>query len=397
MESARKQPQNPRTRALYRDHNLQILFSITLVAVVGVSSIAPVLPKVAEALDISTNRVGLLITAFTLPGIVMTPILGILSDRIGRKKIIVPSLLLFGVAGASVAFATSFETMLGLRFLQGMGAASLGTINVTMIGDLYSGNERTEAMGYNSSVLSLGTGAYPAVGGALALFGWHYPFLLPLLAIPIGLLVLFSLNYEEPGNEREFKDYLVELMRSVRNRRVLGLLSVTLTTFVILFGAQVTYLPILIDSSFGASAAVIGLLLASASVASGLTSWQLGRITRRVSQKHLVLVAFGLYAIALTLVPLVPNLWMLVVPTIIFGVAQGINLPNVFSMLTNAVSAENRGALLALNGMLLRTGQAVGPLLMSVLAASLSVEGAFSVIAFLPLAMLPIVYFTIAS
>lgn len=395
MESADGDTEEKRRRPLYRDKNLQVLFGITLVAVVGVSSIAPVLPKVADALDVSPNRVGLLITAFTLPGIVLTPILGILSDRVGRKKIIVPSLFLFGVAGASVAFATSFETMLALRFLQGMGAASLGTINVTMIGDLYSGRERTEAMGYNSSILSLGTGMYPAIGGALAVLGWQYPFLLPLLAIPIGMRVMLSLDYDEPRNERDLKEYLAELSRAVSNRRVVGLLSVTLATFVILFGAQVTYLPIFIDTSFGASVAVVGVLLASASLASGLTSWQLGRITRYVSQKHLIMAAFGLYAAALTLVPLVPSVGLLVMPTLIFGVAQGLNLPNVFSMLTGSVSADNRGAVLALNGMHLRTGQAIGPLLMSAAAVTISIDGAYYLFALLPVIMLLVVFFTI--
>lgn len=395
MESADGDTEEKRRRPLYRDKNLQVLFGITLVAVVGVSSIAPVLPKVADALDVSPNRVGLLITAFTLPGIVLTPILGILSDRVGRKKIIVPSLFLFGVAGASVAFATSFETMLALRFLQGMGAASLGTINVTMIGDLYSGRERTEAMGYNSSILSLGTGMYPAIGGALAVSGWQYPFLLPLLAIPIRMRVMLSLDYDEPRNERDLKEYLAELSRAVSNRRVVGLLSVTLATFVILFGAQVTYLPIFIDTSFGASVAVVGVLLASASLASGLTSWQLGRITRYVSQKHLIMAAFGLYAAALTLVPLVPSVGLLVMPTLIFGVAQGLNLPNVFSMLTGSVSADNRGAVLALNGMLLRTGQAIGPLLMSAAAVTISIDGAYYLFALLPVIMLLVVFFTI--
>lgn len=395
MEIAQEDTGQESRRPLYHDRNLQILFSITIVAVLGVSSISPVLPKVAEALDVSQNQVGLLITAFTLPGIVLTPALGILSDRIGRKKVIVPCLFLYGLAGASVAFAPTFETMLALRFLQGMGSSALGTINVTMIGDLYSGHERTEAMGYNASVLSLGTGSYPAIGGALALFGWHYPFLLPLLAVPIGLLVLFSLNYTEPRSERSLKDYFTNLFRSVGNRRVVGLLSITLATFVILFGAQVTYLPILIENSFGASVLVVGLLLATASAATALTSWQLGRITRHVSQKHLIIVAFGLYTVALTLVPLAPSLYLLVIPTLIFGTAQGLNLPNVFSMLTSSVSSDNRGALLALNGMVLRTGQAIGPLLMSATATIISVDGAYYILALLPLTMVGVAIVTI--
>lgn len=231
-----------RDHPLYRDRNLQTIFGVALMAVLGVASISPALPKVAQTLDLSQNQVGLLITAFTLPGIALTPVLGILSDRIGRRRVIVPSLFLFGVTGTAVALVPSFQAALALRFLQGMGAAALGTINVTMIGDLYSGRQRTEAMGYNASVLSLGTGSYPAIGGLLATFGWHYPFLLPAAAVPIGLLVLSWLNNPEPRSERGMRQYFADLFRSVRSRRVMGLLTATLATFTILYGAQVTHL-----------------------------------------------------------------------------------------------------------------------------------------------------------
>ena len=64
----------------------------------GVASIAPALPKMARVLDVSNEQIGLLITAFTLPGIFLTPVLGVFADRIGRKTILVPSLFIFGIA-----------------------------------------------------------------------------------------------------------------------------------------------------------------------------------------------------------------------------------------------------------------------------------------------------------
>lgn len=106
------------------------------------------MPKVARELDVSAGQVGLLITVFTLPGVVLTPIWGVLSDRYGRKRVLVPSLILFGLAGGACALARDFELLLGLRLLQSVGAA-LGTINITIVGDLYAGRERTAALGYN--------------------------------------------------------------------------------------------------------------------------------------------------------------------------------------------------------------------------------------------------------
>src|SRR4051794_41932212 len=108
-------------------------------AVLGASSVGPALPKVADVLGVSSAQVGLLITVFTLPGVLLTPIWGVLSDRHGRKKILVPSLLLFGVAGASCALACDFALPIMLRSLAGVGAAALRASHVTRGWGLYPG------------------------------------------------------------------------------------------------------------------------------------------------------------------------------------------------------------------------------------------------------------------
>ena len=106
----------PAERPLFFDPNLNIIFGITLLAVLGVSSVAPVFPSVARELEVSPEAVGLLITVFTLPGIVLTPLFGVLADRLGRKKVLVPALLLFSLAGASCSLARDFQLLLLLRF-----------------------------------------------------------------------------------------------------------------------------------------------------------------------------------------------------------------------------------------------------------------------------------------
>jgi MFS family permease len=80
-----------------------------LMAVLGTSTITPAFPTIVRELGVSSGQVGLLITVFTLPSIVMTPLLGVLSDRYGRKNILVPALLLFGIA--SGAFARDFSLL----------------------------------------------------------------------------------------------------------------------------------------------------------------------------------------------------------------------------------------------------------------------------------------------
>jgi MFS transporter, ACDE family, multidrug resistance protein len=364
-------------RRVYKDHNLHVLWGVTLMAVLGTSSVTPAFPAIVRELGISSGQVGLLITFFTLPGIVMTPLLGVLSDRYGRKKILVPALLLFGLAGGACAFARDFDLLLALRFLQGMGAAALGTLNVTVIGDIYDGRERSNALGYNSSVLSVGTASYPAIGGLLATFGWFYPFALPFVAIPIAIVVMFSLHNPEPRNDDRLRDYFGSVWENLHDREVFGLICASLLTFIVLFGPQISYLPILMNARFDAPSYVIGAVLSGASLTTALTSTQLGRLTDRFSEKRLLKTAFVLYAIALIAVALTPSLPLLVLPAALFGVAQGINLPNVFSLLNAHAPTENRGAFMATNGMSLRAGQTIGPLFMASAAGTLGLTGAY--------------------
>ena len=87
--------------------------------------------------------------------------------------------------------------------------------------------------------------------------------------------------------------------------------------------------------------------------------------------------SFSLYAVALALVAVAPSLPLLLVPAVLFGVAQGINLPNVFSLLNSHAPNEDRGAFMATNGISLRTGQTIGPLLMASLAGTFGVTNAY--------------------
>ena len=110
--------------SVLRDFNLSIIFSITLFAVMGVASITPAFPQIIKHYKLTVQQIGYLITVFTLPGIFLTPFMGILADKYGRKTILFPSMIIFGIAGFLCAFQTNYESLLILRFFQGVGATS---------------------------------------------------------------------------------------------------------------------------------------------------------------------------------------------------------------------------------------------------------------------------------
>lgn len=343
----------------------------------GVASIAPALPKMANVLDVSNERIGLLITVFTVPGIFLTPFLGVFADRIGRKIILVPSLFIFGIAGTACAFATDFTWLLILRFVQGIGGASLGALNVTLIGDLYEGNQRARAMGYNASVLSVGTASYPAIGGALALIGWFYPFFLSLLVIPIGIFVITSLDNPEPDNHKNIKSYLSDVWDSLQSKKVIGLFSANFLTFIMLYGGFLTFFPILLDEQFGKSSFLIGLMLSGSSLVTAISSSQLGNLTKRFRESNLILTAAILYLGVFLSIPFIENIWLFALPIFVFGFAQGINIPSVLTLLTHQAPTEYRAAFLSVNWTVLRSGQALGPFLLGLVYGIAGINGTF--------------------
>ena len=121
-------------------------------------------------------------------------------------------------------------------------------------------------------MLSIGTASYPAIGGGFAAFGLYYPFALAFLAIPVGLLVLFSLHNPEPHNEQNLKDYFSAVFSRLRKKEVIALIATSLMTFIILFGARIFFLPILMGDRFGAPVYLRGAILSGASLTTALTS-----------------------------------------------------------------------------------------------------------------------------
>lgn len=375
---------------LYLDRNLHIIFGITLMAVMGVSSITPAFPTIQKELNIPPQSVGLLVTVFTLPGVFLTLFLGILADRFGRKKVLVPSLFLFALAGSACAFVRDFDWLLVLRTLQGMGAASLGSLNATLIGDLFSEQERTAAMGYNSGVIGIATAAYPAIGGGLAMFGWYYPFMMPITGLFVGLFVLFYLKNPKVKQEDNLKEYFKDALENIMQAKVIILFLSGIVAFTILFGS-LTYLPFLLEDRFSASPAEIGMILTTMAITGGIASSQLGRLTRRWSEKTMVKAAFILYGIGLVIVPFFHKMWLLVIPSLIVGFANGINIPSAVTLLIGISHMKHRAVFMSLNGMMFRIGQTIGPLMFGVILGLLTINWVFlvgSIIAILMLVLL---------
>jgi len=362
---------------LFKDFNLYLIFSITLFAVMGVASITPAFPQVIKHYGLTAKQIGYLITVFTLPGIFTTPFLGILADRFGRKTILIPSMLLFGVAGFLCAFQTSYEGLLVMRFIQGIGAASLGSLNVTLVGDLWDGDKRVQAMGFNASVLSIGTASFPAVGGLLASFDWHYVFILPVLVLPLAFIILFKLKTPYVRNKIKLKIYLGKLWNTINQKKAWGLFVVNILVFIILYGAFLSFFPLLMEERFQADSIVIGGVMSLASVTTAIFSILLGWTRKRFKPHTLLYFSSFIYAVSLAVLSIATTWPLLISAIILFGVGHGFFIPNIQTILVGFAPLSERAAFMSLNGMVLRIGQTLGPVLAALFYINKSLQPVF--------------------
>jgi MFS family permease len=373
--------QNSLTNKVYKDKNLYIITAIIMISLLGVLSIDPAIPSLAIALKVPHEQIGLIITAYLIPVVIGTPILGVLSDRIGkRKRILIPSLLIFAVGGALASTANSFSTLLQWRFIQGIGAASLESLAFAMIGDMYGGKMLAAAMGINASIIGITAAIYPLIGGILTGLSWRYPFLLSLLAIPIALLILTSLKLpkkETSGENHNLREYLTKTWSSLTNPQVIGLLIAVVSIFMMQFGACYTFLPILATESLGASPEIIGIILMVISLSLAFFAAQVGLVSKFFSERAILRISLLLYALALVITPLVNNVWMLIIPSVLFGAAEGIALPTIRTLLTMFSPEESRAGFMAVNATIQSVGQALGPLFASIAFGFWGIKGVF--------------------
>jgi len=362
---------------------------VTLLSMAGVFSVAPALPYIAEAMNLAKADIGYIITAFTLGNVLVVVFIGILSDKIGRKAIIIPSLLLFGSAGFLSGFVDSFQWLLFWRFLQGMGSAAFGTLTVAMISDLYQGQERVKYFSYNMVVNSLGMTLFPFLGGLLVMYSWRYPFYISAVAIPFAIYIYFVLRYEEKRSELDIDEYLRSFLISLKDPRVLRAAYLNFTAFVMMGGGFLTFYALFLAENYPPQIDVagyqlsreimIGSVMSVFSVMVGVVSSQLGNIHARFGFHRVLSVAFLCYAGSFYLFQASENLLTVLLAVIWFGAGHGIAAPSLIALFTKIAPEGMVGSYVTINSLVFRLGQTLGPLLMVFVYAQSSIHTVFVV------------------
>ncbi len=348
-----------------------VIFAITISGITGNTLIAPAVVEILDGLDASQALAGLVIAAGTVPGIVLAPVIGLVADRFGRREILVPCLVLFGLAGGAAALATDLPTLLGLRLLQGAGSAGLVNLAIVLIGDHWDGTERSRIIGRNSAVLTVGLAVLPTIGGALTeLGGWQAPFLLYPLSLVTAVVCWRWLPAGGARPEQSVRAQLTALRPHLARREVKALFAATAAVFALIFGALLTLLPLVAESRFGLGPTVRGILLGLPALGSTAMALNLGRLTAWIGRRALFGLGAGAFAVGLAVVGVAPVLPVLVVAVVVIGIGEGSTVPNLQDLGASAAPTAQRGVVVATQVASARVGQTFGPAVASPLYAA---------------------------
>ena len=349
-----------------------VLGLVPFLMVLGNSMLIPEFPAIKKALQINQFQVGLLITFFSAPAAIAIPILGYLSDRVGRKAIIIPALLIYGAGGAFSGFAAMFMEnpyiiILMGRVVQGLGAAGTGPIAMALAGDLYKTTERSESMGILEAANGLGKVLSPIIGAAVALIIWYALFFsYAILSIPTALLIW--LLVKEPGSQLQpqpFKKYIHSILK-IFNQKGGALLFNLLGGMVVLFilFGVLSFTSHIIVSTFGLTGVAKGAILSVPLLTLSFTAYLTGLYLRKVNKyfKLAYLVGLLVIAVSMGILPFCCRS-LLVYPIMLglLGLGSGLVLPSINTMVTSASESEQRGGVTSLYGSVRFLGVALGP------------------------------------
>lgn len=342
---------------------LPLVFSVTITGILANTLVVPALPDILDAFDQPDASAGLFVAAGTLPGVVMAPVIGVLADRHGRRAVLVPCLVAFGLFGVLNAFAPTWELMLVLRLLQGAGAAGLINLAVVIISDHWSGIDRTRRVAQNSAVLTVSLAVFPPVGGGLTeLGGWRLSFAPYALALVTAALIWRRLDPARPAAPPRMRDQLAAANDAIRHRDVLGSVTIGAVVFLLIFGLFLTAMPVHLEREFGLSAGARGLILAAPAVTSTIAALRLGHWRARHGAVAVIQAASALFVISFVSIGLAPSLVLLVLGSALYGLGEGMFIPTLQDVVASAAPPDQRGAVVAVWTGAARFGQTIGPL-----------------------------------
>ena len=341
-----------------------------MVDVFGFSMVIPLLPLLAKSLGVTDLMYGIIISSNAIAILIFGPIWGRLSDKYGRKPILMISQAGTGLAFLLLAFSNSLYIIFAGRILDGIFSGQFPIIRA-YISDVTTPQTRASQMskimvGYTSGMI-IG----PLLGGILGTFGWWYPMifasLLSIISIILTLKVLVESMPRERIRDLKIKRELIKAssdgQQKVWSREVgIRFLQVFLHSLIsILFGSS---LALVLFKRFNATPSIIGTIMSITGVVLlvyGL--FLMRRVIRKIGEKRIFFSCIVGYVVLFMLYPYLNELWMFYVFMVLYALCMASVYPLISSNITKAVGPDKQGAISGWTTNIQSISQTVSPII----------------------------------
>ncbi len=345
----------------------------------------PVLPILAQQIGATKAIIGLIAAASTVTGILTSLPAGLLSDRRGRRPVLIGSGLVFLTAPLLYFLIRVPWQLAAVRVYHGLATAVFGPVAMAYVADL-APTRRGERLGYYTSATLAGRALAPVVGGAiLTAWVWQGVYLVCAAAGLLALIGMFLLPEPQAASEAA----PARAGQSASLRLVLGNPTILATSMAeaaqfLAFGALEAFLP-LYALSVGINAAAVGLLFGVQVAVRTLARPVMGIISDLRGREPPILIGLGLTAVAMALFVQTRSYVLLLALSLLFGLGLSIASAATSAYVADLAPGEARGAALGFMSTIMDVGQTVGPILLGAILVSRSYQLGFVVIAALVL------------
>lgn len=339
-----------------KNQDLFILFSLWLLVFAASSQImiiSPILPRIGEQLHIDETLQGTLVTAYAVLVGLMALVMGPISDKIGRRKII-----LYGSSGMAIALslhglAYDYFSLLFVRSLAGTAGGILSGAAVSYVGDYFPYDKRGWANGWIMSGIAMGQIVGIPIGTILAdLLGFQAPFLAFSILMAIDFFIVWKFlpqpNVELDSNRLTVSIALKKYAEMLKQRTILAA-SISYLTMFLSVSVFIVFLPTWLEKTFSVSGNQIAGIFLVGGIANVITGPMVGRLSDSVGRKRMIIVSCIGFSIILFLSTVViTHFWVAYPAFFLIMVLVAMRISPFQALLTALVDAKQRGALMSL-------------------------------------------------